>query len=78
MAFHVKGSATDRVVRERARINGKTPTETIREAVGCEYAAVTIHEAAVGLHAGSYCSPRRSIAPVRGPRLDKAGYRWVE
>ncbi len=41
MAFHVKDAATDRVVRELARIKGKTLTETIREAVEHEYAAVT-------------------------------------
>ncbi len=41
MAFHVKDTATDRVVRELARIKGKTLTETIREAVEHEYAAVT-------------------------------------
>jgi len=40
MAFHVKDAATDRAVRQLARIKGKTLTETIREAVEHEYAAV--------------------------------------
>ena len=41
MAFHVSDVATDQAVRRLARIKGKTLTETIREAVEHEYAAVT-------------------------------------
>jgi len=41
MAFHVSDPTTDQAVRRLARIKGKTLTETIREAVEHEYAAVT-------------------------------------
>jgi antitoxin VapB len=41
MAFHVRDPETDRAVRTLARLKGKTLTETIREAVEHEYAAVT-------------------------------------
>jgi antitoxin VapB len=33
MAFHVRGSATDKTVRRLASLKGKTLTETIRETV---------------------------------------------
>ncbi len=41
MAFHVRDPATDAVVRKLARMKGKTLTETIREAVEREYAAIS-------------------------------------
>lgn len=41
MSFHVRDPETDRAVRRLARLKGKTLTETIREAVEHEYAAVT-------------------------------------
>jgi antitoxin VapB len=41
MAFHVRDPATHAVVRKLARMKGKTLTETIREAVGREYAAIS-------------------------------------
>jgi len=37
MAFHVKDSATDRVVRKLAELKGTGITETIRDAVEREY-----------------------------------------
>jgi antitoxin VapB len=40
MAFHVRDPVTDHAVRRLARIKGKTLTETIREAVEHEYAAI--------------------------------------
>ena len=40
MPFHVRDTATDRVVRKLARIKGKSLTETIRDAVEKEYAAI--------------------------------------
>ncbi len=40
MAFHVRDSATDSAVRQLARLKGKTLTETIREAVERELAAI--------------------------------------
>jgi antitoxin VapB len=40
MAFHVRDPATDAAVRTLARLKGKTLTETIREAVEHEYAAI--------------------------------------
>jgi antitoxin VapB len=40
MAFHVRDPTTDAAVRMLARIKGKTLTETIREAVEHEYAAI--------------------------------------
>jgi hypothetical protein len=33
MAFHVKDDATDKAVRRLAQLQGKTLTETIRDAV---------------------------------------------
>jgi len=41
MSFHVRDPETDRAVRRLAQLKGKTLTETIREAVEHEYAAVT-------------------------------------
>ncbi len=41
MAFHVRDRATNSAVRKLARIKGKTLTETIREAVEREYAAIS-------------------------------------
>jgi antitoxin VapB len=41
MSFHVRDPATDQAVRKLARIKGKTLTETIREAVEREYAAIS-------------------------------------
>jgi antitoxin VapB len=43
MSFHVRDPETDRAVRRLAQLKGKTLTETIREAVEHEYAAVTGH-----------------------------------
>ena len=40
MAFHVKDAATDEAVRQLAKLERKTLTETIREAVEREYARV--------------------------------------
>ncbi|HEY0426155.1 MAG TPA: type II toxin-antitoxin system VapB family antitoxin [Rhodopila sp.] len=40
MAFHVRDRATDVAVRRLAQVKRKTLTETIREAVEHEYAAV--------------------------------------
>ncbi len=40
MSFHVRDPETDLAVRRLARQKGKTLTETIREAVEHEYAAV--------------------------------------
>ena len=40
MAFHVRDRATDVAVRKLAQVKRKTLTETIREAVEHEYAAV--------------------------------------
>ena len=41
MAFHVRDRATDAAVRRLARLKGKTLTETIREAVERDYAAIS-------------------------------------
>jgi antitoxin VapB len=41
MAFHVRDAATDSAVRKLARLKGKSLTETIREAVEREYAAIS-------------------------------------
>ena len=41
MVIHVRDPATDRAVRRLARLKGKTLTETTREAVAHDYAAVT-------------------------------------
>ncbi len=40
MSFHVRDPETDQAVRRLARLKGKTLTETIREAVEHEYAAI--------------------------------------
>ena len=40
MAFHVRDEATDKAVRQLAKLKGKTLTETIREAVEREYERV--------------------------------------
>jgi antitoxin VapB len=37
MPFHVRDEATDRIVRQLAKLKGKSLTETIREAVDNEY-----------------------------------------
>jgi antitoxin VapB len=41
MAFHIRDRATDSAVRKLAKLKGKTLTETIREAVEREYAAIS-------------------------------------
>jgi antitoxin VapB len=41
MAFHVRDPATDRAVRKLAHLTGKTLTETIRNAVERDYAALS-------------------------------------
>ena len=41
MAFHVRDPATDAAVRKLARLTGKTLTETIRNAVERECAAIS-------------------------------------
>lgn len=41
MAFHVRDPDTDKAVRKLARLKGKTLTETIRDAVRHEYAAIS-------------------------------------
>jgi antitoxin VapB len=41
MPFHVRDAATDMAVRRLARLTGKTLTETIRDAVEREYAALS-------------------------------------
>lgn len=41
MAVHIRDHATDAAVRKLARVKGKTLTETIREAVEHEYAAIS-------------------------------------
>jgi antitoxin VapB len=41
MAFHIRDPATDVAVRRLARLRGKTLTETIREAVERDYAAIS-------------------------------------
>ena len=41
MAFHIRDRATDAGVRKLARLKGKTLTETVREAVEREYAAIS-------------------------------------
>ena len=40
MAFHIRDPSTDAAVRRLARMTGKTLTETIRDAVEREYAAM--------------------------------------
>ena len=40
MAFHVRDEATDKAVRQLAKLKGKTLTATIREAVEHEYERV--------------------------------------
>jgi antitoxin VapB len=37
MAFHIRDQATDRAVRQLAKLKGKSLTETVREAVEAEY-----------------------------------------
>ena len=37
MVFHVRDAATDKAVRQLAKLKGKTLTDTIREAVEREY-----------------------------------------
>ena len=41
MAFHVRDFTTDSAVRRLAAVTGRTLTDTIREAVEREYAAIT-------------------------------------
>ena len=41
MAFHIRDASTDQAVRRLARLKGKSLTETVREAVEQEYAALT-------------------------------------
>jgi antitoxin VapB len=41
VAFHIRDASTDAAVRKLARLKGKTLTETVREAVEREYAAIT-------------------------------------
>ena len=41
MAFHIRDQTTDAAVRRLARLKGKTLTETIREAVERETAAIS-------------------------------------
>jgi antitoxin VapB len=41
MAFHIRDTATDSAVRRLARLKGKSLTETVREAVEREYAAIS-------------------------------------
>jgi antitoxin VapB len=41
MAFHIRDRATDLAVRKLARLKGKSLTETIREAVERDYAAIS-------------------------------------
>jgi antitoxin VapB len=41
VAFHVRDPATDAAVRRLARLTGKTLTETIRDAVERDYAAIS-------------------------------------
>ena len=41
MAFHVRDEATDKAVRQLAKLKGKTLTATIREAVEREYERVS-------------------------------------
>jgi antitoxin VapB len=41
MAFHIRDPATDSAVRRLAHLKGKTLTETVREAVEREYAALS-------------------------------------
>lgn len=41
MVFHIRDRATDVAVRRLARLTGKTLTETIREAVERDYAAIS-------------------------------------
>jgi hypothetical protein len=41
MSFHIRDAATDFAVRGSARLKGKTLTETVREAVGREYASIS-------------------------------------
>jgi len=41
VAFHVRDRATDAAVRKLASLKGKSLTETIREAVEREYAAIS-------------------------------------
>lgn len=41
MPFHVRDRATDLAVRRLASLKGRTLTETIREAVEREYAAIS-------------------------------------
>jgi len=41
MAFHIRDAATDSAVRRLASLKGKTLTETVREAVEREYAAIS-------------------------------------
>jgi antitoxin VapB len=41
MAFHIRDAATDSAVRKLARLKGKSLTETVREAVEREYAAIS-------------------------------------
>ena len=41
MAFHIRDKATDVAVRRLARLTGKSLTETVRDAVEREYAALS-------------------------------------
>jgi antitoxin VapB len=41
MAFHIRDKATDSAVRRLARLKGKSLTDTVREAVEQEYAALS-------------------------------------
>ena len=41
MPFHIRYAATDFAVRRLARLKGKSLTETVREAVEREYAAIS-------------------------------------
>jgi antitoxin VapB len=68
MAFHIRDPATDAAVRALARVKGKTLTETIREAVEHEYAAInatpTLIERLQAIQADFQAMKRRGGKPA--------------
>jgi antitoxin VapB len=68
MAFHIRDPATDAAVRTLARVKGKTLTETIREAVEHEYAAInatpTLIERLQAIQADFQAMKRRGGKPA--------------
>jgi antitoxin VapB len=73
MAFHVRDPATDLAVRRLARLKGKSLTDTIREAVEHEYAALT-SAAPLAERLGPLQTRFQALRRPGGAAADKAFY----